>query len=149
MLALLRNTFGGAGTRISATPLGTPFTEFVRGATKKAKGYSKNGRDSIGKRLGPKVADGEYVSIGNILMRQRGVRVMPGVDVAIGRDQTLYALAPGIVRFVRSKPKEQGKKSKLFIRIDPPGPERQKSIARKLARQAQQRYRGPILHPPL
>lgn len=120
----------------------------VRYATKKAKGYSKNGRDSIGKRLGPKVGDGEYVSVGNILMRQRGTKVHAGVDVGRGRDMTLYALAPGIVRFVRAKERD-GKTGRISMRIDPPEPYRETSIKRKLARQAAQRYRGPILHPPL
>lgn len=131
----------------------TPFNTAVRYASKKAKGSSKNGRDTIGKRLGPKVMDGEYVSTGNILMRQRGTRAHAGADVGQGRDYTLYALAPGIIRFVRGKPENKGRqggrRGKLFMRIDPPEPHRAPSIARKLARQAQARYKGPILHAPL
>lgn len=133
--------------------LQSPFNAFVRHASKKAKGSTKNGRDTIGKRLGPKVMDGEYVGTGNILMRQRGTHAHPGTDVAAGRDYTLYALSPGIVRFVRGKPeykgRQGGRRGKLFMRIDPPEPYRAPSIARKVARQAQARYRGPILHAPM
>lgn len=149
MFALTRNVVA-AWSRITTNSVKGPVSDFVRGATKKAKGSTKNGRDSIGRRLGPKVVDGEYVSTGNILMRQRGTKALAGVDVAIGRDHTLYALAPGIVRFVRAK-RDQGriKKGKLFLRVDPPEPERQPSIERKLARQAMRRYKGPVLHAPL
>lgn len=133
--------------------LASPFGGFVRLASKKAKGSSKNGRDTIGKRLGPKVMDGEYVTTGNILTRQRGTHAHAGTDVAVGRDYTLYALAPGIVRFVRGKPENKGRqggrRGKLFIRIDPPSAHRAPSIERKLAAQARARYRGPVLHAPL
>lgn len=131
----------------------SPFHTHLRHASKKAKGSSKNGRDTIGKRLGPKVMDGEYVSTGNILMRQRGSRAHPGVDVGQGRDYTLYALAPGIVRFVRGAGahgrQRGGTRGKLFLRIEPPEAHRAPSIARKLERQARERYCGPVLHAPL
>ncbi len=68
-------------------------------AHKKAGGSSKNGRDSESKRLGVKRFGGELVSAGNILVRQRGTRFHPGVNVGLGRDHTLFALAPGRVRF--------------------------------------------------
>jgi large subunit ribosomal protein L27 len=136
-------------SRYASNSLSCPFAQITRSASKKAKGSSKNGRDSIGKRLGPKVMDGEYVSTGNILVRQRGTKMHAGVDVAVGRDYTLYALAPGIVRFVRAKPQNGKVKGKVFLRIDPPEPHRYPSIERKLARQARERYSGPILHPPL
>jgi large subunit ribosomal protein L27 len=145
MFAALRSlTHGG-----SVSAACSPFVLSVRHASKKAKGSSKNGRDSIGRRLGPKVMDGEYVSIGNVLMRQRGTRANAGVDVAVGRDHTLYALAPGIVRFVRAKAENGARDGKLFLRVDPPEPHRAPSIARKLMRQEMARYKGPIMHTPL
>ena len=70
-------------------------------AHKKGMGSTKNGRDSESKRLGPKRADGQFVLAGNILVRQRGIRIHPGVNVGIGSDDTLYAKADGIVRFER------------------------------------------------
>ena len=70
-------------------------------AHKKGMGSTKNGRDSESKRLGPKRADGQFVLAGNILVRQRGTRIHPGVNVGIGSDDTLYAKADGIVRFTR------------------------------------------------
>ncbi len=68
-------------------------------AHKKAGGSSRNGRDSNSQRLGVKRFGGEKVLAGNILIRQRGSRVRPGINVGIGRDDTLFALADGIVRF--------------------------------------------------
>ena len=70
-------------------------------AHKKGMGSTKNGRDSESKRLGPKRADGQFVLAGNILVRQRGTRIHPGVNVGIGKDDTLYAKVAGIVRFER------------------------------------------------
>ena len=70
-------------------------------AHKKGVGSTKNGRDSESKRLGAKRADGKFVKAGNILYRQRGTRIHPGVNVGIGKDDTLYAKADGIVRFQR------------------------------------------------
>ncbi len=70
-------------------------------AHKKGMGSTKNGRDSKSKRLGPKRADGQFVLAGNILVRQRGTAIHPGVNVGIGSDDTLYAKADGIVRFER------------------------------------------------
>lgn len=70
-------------------------------AHKKGVGSSKNGRDSESKRLGPKKADGQSVLAGNILVRQRGTKMHPGVNVGIGKDDTLYALVDGVVRFER------------------------------------------------
>ena len=60
-------------------------------AHKKGQGSTKNGRDSISKRLGAKASDGEYVTGGSILYRQRGTKVYPGVNVGIGSDDTVYA----------------------------------------------------------
>ena len=70
-------------------------------AHKKGVGSTKNGRDSESKRLGPKRADGQLVLAGNILVRQRGTKIHPGVNVGRGRDDTLFALKSGRVRFER------------------------------------------------
>ena len=70
-------------------------------AHKKGVGSTKNGRDSESKRLGAKRADGQFVKAGNILYRQRGTRIHPGLNVGIGGDDTLYALKDGILRYER------------------------------------------------
>ena len=77
-------------------------------AHKKGQGSTKNGRDSISKRLGAKAADGEYVTGGSIIYRQRGTKVYPGVNVGIGKDDTIYAKVSGVVKFERKgKDKKQ------------------------------------------
>ena len=70
-------------------------------AHKKGGGSTKNGRDSIGKRLGAKRADGQFVQAGNILVRQRGTKIHPGTNVGIGKDDTLFAKVSGILNFER------------------------------------------------
>lgn len=70
-------------------------------AHKKGQGSTRNGRDSISKRLGAKAADGEFVSGGSILYRQRGTKVHPGVNVGIGSDDTVYAKIAGYVKYER------------------------------------------------
>ncbi|HTR18169.1 MAG TPA: 50S ribosomal protein L27 [Acetobacteraceae bacterium] len=70
-------------------------------AHKKAGGSSRNGRDTEGKRLGVKKFGGEHVIAGNIIIRQRGTRWKPGVNVGVGRDHTIFALTEGHVRFER------------------------------------------------
>lgn len=70
-------------------------------AHKKGGGSTKNGRDSIGKRLGAKRADGQFVEAGNILVRQRGTKIHPGTNVGIGKDDTLFAKVAGILKFER------------------------------------------------
>ena len=70
-------------------------------AHKKGVGSTKNGRDSESKRLGVKRADGQFVLAGNILVRQRGTHIHPGMNVGIGSDDTLFAKADGVVRFER------------------------------------------------
>ena len=70
-------------------------------AHKKGVGSTKNGRDSESKRLGAKRADGQFVKAGNILYRQRGTKIHPGVNVGRGGDDTLFALVDGVVRFER------------------------------------------------
>ena len=77
-------------------------------AHKKGGGSTKNGRDSQAKRLGVKRADGQFVQAGNILVRQRGTKIHPGMNVGIGSDDTLYALETGKVKFERKgKDKKQ------------------------------------------
>ncbi len=70
-------------------------------AHKKGVGSTKNGRDSEAKRLGAKRADGQFVLAGNILYRQRGTHIHPGLNVGLGRDDTLYAKVDGRVKFER------------------------------------------------
>jgi large subunit ribosomal protein L27 len=70
-------------------------------ASKKGVGSTKNGRDSISKRLGVKRGDGQSVLAGNILVRQRGTKIYPGTNAGRGGDDTLFAKADGIVRFER------------------------------------------------
>jgi large subunit ribosomal protein L27 len=65
----------------------------------KASGSTKNGRDSKAKRLGPKVFDGQTVTAGSIIVRQRGTRIHPGSNVGKGSDDTLFAMVPGTVKF--------------------------------------------------
>jgi len=70
-------------------------------AHKKGQGSTKNGRDSAGRRLGAKAADGEHVSGGSIIYRQRGTKIHPGTNVGIGSDDTVYAKVSGYVKFER------------------------------------------------
>jgi large subunit ribosomal protein L27 len=83
-------------------------------AHKKAGGSSRNGRDSESKRLGLKAYGGELVNAGSILVRQRGTRFHPGMNVGIGKDHTLFAMATGHVKY-----REQGPKSKSTVSIEP------------------------------
>lgn len=76
-------------------------------ATKKGGGSSRNGRESAAKRLGVKRHTGQVVSAGSIIVRQRGTRVRPGINVGVGKDDTLFAKVSGTVRFERA-----GKNSK-------------------------------------
>lgn len=82
-------------------------------STKKGGGSSKNGRDSRGKRLGVKKFGGEIVKAGNILVRQRGTKFHPGLNVGLGRDYTLFALSDGVVNF------QNFSKNKTKINIHP------------------------------
>jgi large subunit ribosomal protein L27 len=68
-------------------------------AHKKSSSSSRNGRDSAGRRLGLKAAAGEWVSAGTIILRQRGTRIHPGVNVGRGNDDTLFAKADGRIKF--------------------------------------------------
>jgi len=81
-------------------------------AHKKAGGSSRNGRDSVGRRLGVKKFGGQEVVGGNIIVRQRGTRVYPGSNVGMGKDHTLFALAAGRVRF------HEGKLGRKYVSVD-------------------------------
>lgn len=72
----------------------------------KGGGSTKNGRDSAGKRLGVKAADGQTVSAGSIIVRQRGTEIYPGANVGLGKDYTLFALTDGVVKFGSSNGKK-------------------------------------------
>jgi large subunit ribosomal protein L27 len=76
-------------------------------AHKKGMGSSRNGRDSQSKRLGVKKFGGEYLRTGSIILRQRGTRWKPGVNVGMGRDYTLYALIDGHVKFEKPLPNQR------------------------------------------
>lgn len=74
----------------------------------KGQGSTSNGRDSAGRRLGAKAADGQFVTAGSILYRQRGTKIFPGVNVRRGNDDTLYTTVDGVVKFERlGKDKKQ------------------------------------------
>jgi large subunit ribosomal protein L27 len=81
-------------------------------AHKKGMGSTKNGRDSIGKRLGVKRHDGQVVRAGNIIVRQRGTSIHPGQNVGMGSDYTLFALIDGVVKF-------ETRRNKKFVSVYP------------------------------
>ena len=82
-------------------------------AHKKGVGSSRNGRDSAAQRLGLKRADGQFVLAGNILVRQRGTKFWPGVNVGIGKDHTLFALVNGSVNFITKRD------DRCYVNIEP------------------------------
>ena len=82
-------------------------------AHKKGAGSSKNGRESHSKRLGVKIFGGQQAIAGNIIVRQRGTKHNPGENVGIGKDDTLYALADGVVNF------KKGRKDKSVVSVIP------------------------------
>jgi len=86
---------------------------------KKAGGSTRNGRDSVAKRLGVKAFGGEQVSAGSIIVRQRGTKFYPGENVGIGRDHTLYAKSAGTVKFTEKRiEKYDGRRFKdVFVNI--------------------------------
>lgn len=79
-------------------------------AHKKSGGSAKNGRDSESKRLGVKKYGGEQINAGSIIIRQRGTKFKPGMNVGIGKDDTLFALATGVVKFTH-------KQNKKFVEV--------------------------------
>jgi large subunit ribosomal protein L27 len=81
-------------------------------AHKKSGGSAKNGRESTSKRLGVKKFGGEAINAGSIIVRQRGTRIKPGKNVGLGKDDTLFAMSTGKVRFVT----RAGRK---FVEVDP------------------------------
>ncbi|MBE7219541.1 MAG: 50S ribosomal protein L27 [Caulobacteraceae bacterium] len=85
-------------------------------AHKKSGGSSRNGRDSAGQRLGVKKFGGEKVLAGNILVRQRGTKFWPGVNVGLGRDHTLFATATGAVRYTTKRD------NRTYVSIDAAAP---------------------------
>jgi large subunit ribosomal protein L27 len=82
-------------------------------AHKKAGGSSRNGRDSIGRRLGVKKFGGEAVVAGNIVVRQRGTKWWPGAGVGLGRDHTIFAIENGVVQF------HKGYKGRTYVSVRP------------------------------
>ncbi|WPX97614.1 50S ribosomal protein L27 [Candidatus Fokinia crypta] len=85
-------------------------------ATKKAGGSSRNGRDSRGRRLGLKRSGGQAVRAGNIIVRQRGTKYHPGVNVGLGKDHTIFALCDGYVVFRR------GYKDRNYVSVSSTSP---------------------------
>ena len=79
----------------------------------KAQGSTQNGRDSEGRRLGAKLADGQMAKAGNIIYRQRGTRIYPGANVGMGKDHTLFSKVDGIVNY-----QNKGRKGK-FVNVIP------------------------------
>ncbi|NJD28737.1 MAG: 50S ribosomal protein L27 [Chloroflexi bacterium] len=82
-------------------------------AHKKAGGTSRNGRDSVGQRLGIKAGDGQVVSAGAIIVRQRGMTFLPGAGTGLGGDYTVFATTAGRVKF------EHARKDKKRVRVEP------------------------------
>ena len=77
-------------------------------ASHKGVGSTKNGRDSAGRRLGIKVGDGQFCKAGSIIYRQRGTKILPGVNTKLGKDDTIFATTDGVVKFERvGKTKKQ------------------------------------------
>ncbi len=83
-------------------------------AHKKAGGSSRNGRDSHSKRLGVKTYGGEVITAGSIIVRQRGTKIHPGINVGMGKDHTLFALVPGTVEFAT-----KGKEKRKLVSVVP------------------------------
>lgn len=82
-------------------------------ATSKSGGSTSNGRDSISKRLGVKLFDGQFVSGGEIIVRQRGTRIHPGKQVGLGTDHTLFAMGTGLLKF------HYGPKGRRYVSVIP------------------------------
>ena len=82
-------------------------------ATKKAGGSSRNGRDSVGRRLGVKKYGGQFVNPGNIIVRQRGTKIFPGEYVAMGKDHSIFSLGKGKVEYKKTK------SDRTFVSVKP------------------------------
>lgn len=94
-------------------------------ASTKAQGSSNNGRDSHGQRLGVKRYGGETVTAGMVIMRQRGTKILPGLNVGLGKDHTLFAKINGVVTF------EWARKDKKRASVYPAAPAKQPAKAAK------------------
>src|ERR1700757_1528272 len=105
-------------------------------AHKKGGGSSRNGRDSNPQMLGVKVYSGQRVNAGTILVRQRGTKITPGTGVGVGRDDTLFALVPGEVKY------ERVGKDRRRATIKPADQGQQKAVHRLRAQQRARRSRG-------
>src|SRR5436853_6340562 len=97
-------------------------------AHKKGAGSSRNGRESHAKRLGIKIDGGQPAIAGNIIVRQRGTKHHPGLNVGIGKDHTLFALTDGVVRFKR------GANHRSFVLVEPVATSAEKKTAAKKAK---------------
>ena len=82
-------------------------------ATKKAGGASRNGRDSAGRRLGVKKYGGQIVMPGNIIVRQRGTKIFPGLNVSMGKDHSIFSVAKGKVEFKKTR------SNRTFVSVKP------------------------------
>lgn len=96
-------------------------------ATSKQGGSTSNGRDSVSKRLGVKLFDGQKVNGGEIIVRQRGTRIHPGKNVGTGNDYTIYAIGSGVIKF------HWGAKGRKYVSVLPviKAPELPKKLKRK------------------
>merc|ERR1719272_1004392 len=113
LAALLRS----GATMLRGALVAPNIAQPTRNATKKAGGSTNNGRKTAGKRLGIKKHNGTAVIAGNIIVRQRGTNVHPGLNVGIGRDFTLFALSDGVVKFSRRVINFNGKERK-FVHVE-------------------------------
>ncbi|GAB0489153.1 hypothetical protein MMPV_000369 [Pyropia vietnamensis] len=95
-------SLGAAAGTSAGVPVDAAVVSGCRAASKKAKSSTRNGRDSAGRRLGPKVVDGQLVAAGTILVRQRGLKFRAAEAVGVGRDHTLFALEAGCVSFFQA-----------------------------------------------
>eukprot|EP00252_Welwitschia_mirabilis_P022054 TRINITY_DN583_c0_g1_i1.p1 TRINITY_DN583_c0_g1~~TRINITY_DN583_c0_g1_i1.p1 ORF type:complete len:205 (+),score=27.80 TRINITY_DN583_c0_g1_i1:48-617(+) len=100
-----------------ALPLKQKFPFTIEAAHKKGAGSTKNGRDSIGKRLGVKIFGDQAAKPGSIIIRQRGTKFHPGNNVGLGKDYTIYSLIEGIVKFEKFGP-EKKKKVSVYPRAE-------------------------------
>ncbi|KAJ1899374.1 54S ribosomal protein L2 mitochondrial [Kickxella alabastrina] len=107
---MFRNIFSST----SASAQTSVIHQQLRFASKKTGGSSRNGRDSIGRRLGMKKQQNEYVIPGNIIVRQRGTKFHPGENVGMGKDHTLFAMQPGYVKVYEDS---RIKKGRRFIAV--------------------------------
>lgn len=120
-------------------------------AHKKAAGSTSLGRDSESKRLGVKITDGEWAKAGSIIIRQRGTKYHPGLNVGIGKDDTLFALQAGFVKFATRKLKKFNNtlKSSKIVNVIPLTEEKRQELI-KIAKEKKARNAGkkPVVKTP-